>query len=72
VLVNGSGFISVTVSGEEVLLNVEHITSITKLVSGPETAIGILSGTSYHVDQTVSQVMEQITQVRALPPQRTP
>jgi uncharacterized protein YlzI (FlbEa/FlbD family) len=68
--VNGSGFISVTVSGEEWILNVEHISTVSGVLNGSQ--INLMDGQAFVVEQTLSQVMERITQVRALPPQRTP
>jgi len=67
---NGSGFISVTVSGAEWILNVEHISAVSGVLNGSQ--INLMDGQAFVVEQTLSQVMEQITQVRALPPQRTP
>jgi uncharacterized protein YlzI (FlbEa/FlbD family) len=67
---NGSGFISVTVSGAEWLLNVEHISAVSGVLNGSQ--INLMDGQAFVVEQTLSQVMERITQVRALPPQRTP
>jgi uncharacterized protein YlzI (FlbEa/FlbD family) len=70
VLVNGSGFISVTVSGAEWLLNVEHISAFSGVVNGSQ--ISMMDGQTFVVAQTLSQLKALITQVRALPPERTP
>lgn len=67
---NGSGFISVTVSGAEWLLNVEHISTVSGVVNGSQ--ISMMDGQAFVVEQTLSQIRALITQVRALPPQRTP
>ena len=67
---NGSGFISVTVSGAEWLLNVEHISAVSGVLNGSQ--INLMDGQAFVVEQTLSQIRALITQVRALPPQRTP
>ena len=67
---NGSGFISVTVSGAEWLLNVEHISAFSGVVNGSQ--ISMMDGQTFVVAQTLSQLKALITQVRALPPERTP